>query len=69
MSDEQARQAADRVPTDVALTALDPAFRTDPYPVLARLREREPVHHDDVIKPDRFDITRPRGLAKLPVLV
>ena len=56
MSDERARQAADGVPTGVELTALDPAFRTDPYPVLARLREREPVHHDDVIK--RWVLTR-----------
>ena len=44
MSDEQARQAADGVPTGVELTALDPAFRADPYPVLERLREREPAH-------------------------
>jgi len=50
MSDEQPQQAADHVPTGVELTALDPAFRADPYPVLARLREREPVHYDAVIK-------------------
>src|SRR6266705_4899757 len=55
MSDEQAG-AADRVPTGVELTALDPAFRTDPYPVLARLLAREPVYFDGVIK--RWVLTR-----------
>lgn len=34
------------VPTGVQLTALDPAFREDPYPVLDQVREREPVHYD-----------------------
>ncbi|MGI9591536.1 MAG: cytochrome P450 [Myxococcota bacterium] len=34
------------VPTGIQLTALDPVFREDPYPVLALLREREPVHRD-----------------------
>jgi len=34
------------VPTGLALTPLDPTFREDPYPVLAELREREPIHHD-----------------------
>jgi cytochrome P450 len=45
------------VPTGAELTALDPAFRADPYPVLARLREREPVHYDRVIR--RWILTRP----------
>jgi hypothetical protein len=56
MSDEQPQDPVKRVPTGVELTALDPAFRADPYPVLARLREREPVHRDDVIK--RWVLTR-----------
>lgn len=56
MSDEQAKDIPKRVPTGVELTALDPSFRTDPYPVLARVREREPVHYDDVIK--RWVLTR-----------
>jgi cytochrome P450 len=56
MSDEQPQDPVNRVPTGLELTALDPAFRADPYPVLARLREREPVHHDDVIK--RWVLTR-----------
>jgi cytochrome P450 len=34
------------VPTGIQLTALDPRFREDPYPVLAELRAREPVHRD-----------------------
>ena len=34
------------IPTGVQLTALDPAFRDDPYPILALLREREPIHRD-----------------------
>jgi cytochrome P450 len=47
MTDEAAQEASNRVPTGVELTALDPAFRTDPHPMLARLREREPVHYDE----------------------
>jgi cytochrome P450 len=34
------------VATGIALTTLDARFREDPYPILADLREREPVHHD-----------------------
>jgi cytochrome P450 len=56
MSDEHAHDAKDPVPTGVELTPLDPAFRADPYPVLARLREREPVHYDQVI--NRWVLTR-----------
>ena len=39
-------QRAPGLPTGVQLTALDPAFREDPYPILAELREHEPIHHD-----------------------
>jgi hypothetical protein len=53
---EQPQDPVNRVPTGVELTALDPTFRTDPYPVLARLRERESVHCDAVIK--RWVLTR-----------
>jgi cytochrome P450 len=56
MSDKPTPDASNPVPTGVELTALDPAFRTDPYPVLARLREREPVHYDSIIK--RWVLTR-----------
>ncbi|PYM16111.1 MAG: cytochrome P450 [Candidatus Rokuibacteriota bacterium] len=40
----------EHLPTGVELTALDPTFRADPYPVFARLRESGPVHRDDDIK-------------------
>jgi cytochrome P450 len=56
MTDERAHDARDPVPTGVELTALDPAFRADPYPLLARLREGKPVHHDQVI--ERWVLTR-----------
>lgn len=42
MSDEH-------LPTGLELTPLDEAFRADPYPVLKRVREREPIHHDTVL--------------------
>ena len=63
MIGEQARKTADGVPTGVELTALDPSFRADQYPVLARLREREPVHYDDVIK--RWMLTRRDDVERL----
>lgn len=34
------------VATGLALTNLDPAFREDPYPILAHLRTHDPIHHD-----------------------
>jgi len=34
------------LPTGVQLTALDPQFRENPYPILAELREHDPIHHD-----------------------
>jgi cytochrome P450 len=46
----------DRIPTGVELTALDPTFRADPHPVLARLRRDEPAHYDGVI--NRWVLTR-----------
>jgi cytochrome P450 len=45
-----------RVPTGVELTALDPAFREDPYGVLDVLRESDPVHRDTALK--RWVVTR-----------
>src|SRR5262249_48149771 len=54
--DGTTQRPLDRVPTGAELTALDPIFCADPHPVLARLREREPVHRDDVIK--RWVLTR-----------
>jgi cytochrome P450 len=44
------------VPTGLQLTALDERFRNDPYPVLAELRSREPVHRDTVL--NRIVLTR-----------
>ena len=44
------------VPTGVAVTSLDPAFQHDPDPVLDELRDRDPVHHDEVLK--RWLLTR-----------
>jgi len=38
------------VPTGLQLTALDPAFRENPHPVLAWLRDAEPVHYDAILK-------------------
>lgn len=44
------------LPQGVALTALDAAFRDDPYPILQRLREQAPVHEDREL--GRFIVTR-----------
>jgi len=44
------------LPTGIQLMALDPAFREDPYPILAKLRERDPIHHDTQL--NRFVLTR-----------
>ncbi len=49
------------VPTGVALTALDHAFREDPHPILEELRRREPVHHDKQLK--RWVLTRHDDVA------
>src|SRR5262245_20855394 len=63
MTGEQHDDALNRIPTGAELTALDPAFRTNPYPAFARLREREPMHYDDVIK--RWVLTRQDDIASL----
>ncbi|MDE0884804.1 MAG: cytochrome P450 [Myxococcota bacterium] len=47
---------ADAVPTGLELTALDKPFRENPYPILAKLRQCERVHHDQVFK--RYVFTR-----------
>ena len=44
------------VPTGLEITALDKAFRENPYPILARLREEDPVHHDQVF--NRYVLSR-----------
>ncbi len=50
-------------PTGIQLTALDPQFREDPYPVLAELRRREPVHHDEQL--GRYFFTRHDDVAEI----
>lgn len=44
------------LPTGIQLMVLDPLFREDPYPILAELRERDPIHHDTQL--GRFLFTR-----------
>jgi cytochrome P450 len=56
MASERPPENPDRVPTGAELTALDPTFRTNPHPVLARLRRNEPAHCDRVI--NRWVLTR-----------
>jgi len=63
MTGEERDDALNRMATGAELTALDPAFRTNPYPAFARLREREPVHYDDVIK--RWILTRQDDIESL----
>jgi len=54
MTTEEAKP--ETVPTGVQLTALDPTFQADPYPVLAKLRELKPMHHDTTLS--RYVLTR-----------
>jgi hypothetical protein len=42
--------SAPEVPTGIQLTALDEEFRRDPYPMLERLRQAEPMHYDAIVK-------------------
>jgi cytochrome P450 len=44
------------IPTGLQLTNLDADFRENPYPILAELREREPIHHDVAL--GRYVLTR-----------
>jgi cytochrome P450 len=64
MSEGRAPEDPHRVPTGIELTALDPTFRADPYPVLECLRQQEPVHHDRLI--NRWVLTRAQDID--PVL-
>jgi hypothetical protein len=59
MTDERGPE----VPTGIELTALDPVFRADPYPVLAHLRRREPVHYDRVL--NRWVLSRPQDIDRV----
>jgi cytochrome P450 len=51
------------VPTGVELTVLDPAYQEDPYPILERLREADPVHHDVVL--NRYVLTRAEDVERV----
>jgi len=63
MTDDRGQDPQDRVPTGAELTALDPTFRTDPYPVFTHLRGREPVHYDQVI--NRWVLTRAQDVERV----
>ena len=54
---------AKSVPTGLEITALDKAFRENPYPILARLREEDPVHHDQVF--NRYVLSRHDDILNL----
>src|SRR6266540_6996895 len=56
MTIEETSTEREAVPTGIQLTALDPAFQADPYPILAKLRELEPMHHDTTL--NRYVLTR-----------
>jgi cytochrome P450 len=51
------------LPTGIQLMPLDPLFREDPYPILADLRERDPIHHDTQF--NRFIFTRHDDIADI----
>ena len=63
MTTEEARTDAGTIPTGVQLTALDPTFQEDPYPVLAKLRELDPMHHDTTLA--RYVVTRHDDVEEL----
>ena len=54
MSDR--KEEIGELPKGIALTALDERFREDPYPVLAEIRQRASVLHDDQLH--RYVYTR-----------
>ncbi len=51
------------LPTGIQLTTLDAPFREDPYPVLAELREHDPIHHD--MQLGRYFFTRLDDVAAI----
>src|SRR4051812_34913718 len=55
-NDKADTDPAPKLPTGVALTALNPVFRDDPHRILNALRTAEPVHRD--IEFDRVFLTR-----------
>jgi cytochrome P450 len=46
---DSANAAETPIPTGVQLTPFDEAFLNDPYPVLKRLRNAEPIHRDNAL--------------------
>ena len=54
---------SEHIPTGIELTVLDPEYQQDPYPILDRLRELDPVHHDAVLK--RYVLTRAADVEAL----
>ena len=63
MTTEETAARREAVPTGVQLTALDPTFQEDPYPVLAKLRELDPMHHDTQL--NRYVLTRSQDVDEL----
>jgi len=63
MGDPNPPDVPEVIPTGAELTALDPTFRVDPYPVLAHMRAREPVHYDRAI--GRWVLTRSDDVERL----
>ncbi|MGI8925497.1 MAG: cytochrome P450 [Tepidiformaceae bacterium] len=49
MTTTEPSPASPPLPTGLAMTPLDPAFREDPHPILDVLREREPVHYNALL--------------------
>jgi cytochrome P450 len=56
ISDGEAKADSPEVPTGIKLTALDPEFQADPYPILDKLRELDPVHYDGMF--NRYVLSR-----------
>ena len=47
MATSTTEPSAPSYPTGVQLTVFDPAFREDPYPILAETREKAPIHYNE----------------------
>ena len=56
-------QSDDDIPLGLELTALGESFRNDPYPMLARIREKSAAFHDT--SPNRFFVTRNEDVRAL----
>ena len=56
-------QSDDDIPLGLELTALGESFRNDPYPMLARIREKSAAFYDPA--PSRFFVTRNQDVRAL----